>query len=127
MNRDTAANPYLVVVAGWLVPGLGHVLLGRRLRGLTFFALIVATLVIGVALDGNLPFALSGQPLAILATLGAMGVGTPYALLQWVLGYAGSVEAAGYEYGTAFILTAGLMNLLLVLDGWDVARGAKSF
>ena len=46
-------------------------------------------------------------------------------VLRFGFGYEGTLEAAGFEYGGAFILTAGLMNLLLTLDAWDVARGRK--
>ncbi len=69
---------------------------------------------------------MAGQPLSILATLGAMGMGAPYFLLRWGLGYSGSPEAAGFEYGAVFLLSAGLMNLLLVLDVWDIASGRKA-
>ena len=54
-----------------------------------------------------------------------MGMGTPYFVLRYGLHYQGNVMGAGYEYGTAFLLTAGLMNLLLVLDAWDIVRGKK--
>jgi hypothetical protein len=53
-------------------------------------------------------------------------VGAPYFILRWGTGYQGEIEGAGFEYGSAFILTAGLMNLLLVLDALDIARGRKS-
>jgi hypothetical protein len=45
--------------------------------------------------------------------------------LRFLLHYEGNVMAAGFEYGTAFLLTAGLMNWLLVFDAWDIARGYK--
>ena len=54
-----------------------------------------------------------------------MGMGFLYFLLRFGLHYQGNIMAAGYEYGTAFLLTAGLMNLLLVLDAWDIVRGKK--
>jgi len=54
-----------------------------------------------------------------------MGMGLPYFLLLYPLPYAGDVTAQGYDYGTAFLLSAGLMNLLLVLDAWDVGTGRK--
>lgn len=116
----------VALVAGFLVPGLGHVLLGRVGRGVAFLVLILAGAATGLSLEGNLYRVLPGQPLTVLATLGSMGMGLPYFVLRWVVGYEGSVTAAGYEYGTAFLLTAGLMNLLLLLDVWDIARGRKS-
>ena len=130
-NRDvrspvtsaSSATVSLALVLAWLLPGAGHVFLGRRARGLAFFGIVLATLVLGCALDGELYRGL-GQPLQTLATLACAGMGIPYFLLLG-LGYTGNIDAAGYEYGKAFVLTAGLMNILLILDAWDIARGEK--
>jgi len=118
-------NPVVAVLSAWLVPGLGHVYLKRHLRGLVFFVLVIASLLIGCKLEGKLYTRVPGEPLTILATLGSMGMGVPYFLLRYGLHYQGNVMGAGFEYGTAFLLTAGLMNLLLVLDAWDIVRGKK--
>ena len=118
-------NAVVAVLSAWLVPGLGHFYLQRRLRGLAFFALVIASMLIGCRLEGNLYQVTAGQPLTILATLASMGMGFPYFLLRYALHYQGNIMGAGYEYGTAFLLTAGLMNLLLVLDAWDIVRGKK--
>lgn len=117
--------PYLAGLIAWLVPGMGHVYLRRWRRGLAFFLLIVAAIWIGCALQGNLYRPMAGQPLSLLATIGALGMGTPYLVLRWGVGYAGDLVSPGYEYGTAFLLTAGLMNWLLVLDALDISRGRK--
>ena len=122
---EPVGNPWVAAVVAWLVPGAGHWYLGRRGRALAFLALVAASLALGLALHGNLYRPLPGQPLTYLATLGCMGMGLPYFLLRYLAGYSGEVIAPGYEYGTAFILTAGLMNLLLVLDAWDIALGKK--
>lgn len=113
------------LLAAWLVPGCGHFLLGRQRRALIFFVIVMAAVVIGCQLQGNLYRILPDQPLTILATLGSMGMGTPYFVLRYLLGYQGNVIASSYEYGSAFLLTAGLMNLLLILDTWDLASGRK--
>lgn len=113
------------LLAAWLVPGCGHWVLGKRRRAIAFFAIIGIAVITGCLLEGNLYRILPNQPLTILATLGSMGMGAPYFVLRLVLGYQGNVVAPGFEYGSAFILTAGLMNLLLVLDTWDIARGRK--
>ena len=124
-RAEPVGNPWVAAVVAWLVPGAGHWYLGRRGRALAFLGLVAASLALGVALHGNLYRPLPGQPLTYLATLGCMGMGLPYFLLRYLAGYTGDVIAPGYEYGTAFILTAGLMNLLLVLDAWDIALGKK--
>ena len=120
----STARMGLALALGWLVPGTGHFLLGRRARGVAFFVIVLATLIAGVLLDGELYRAI-GAPLATLATLAAAGVGAPYFVLYGV-GYTGSLESAGYEYGKAFIITAGLMNILLLLDVFDIGSGRKS-
>jgi hypothetical protein len=117
-------NPVVAVVAALLIPGLGHVYLRRWRRGLAFLVLVAVSLWVGCALKGNLYQREPNDPLSILATLGAMGMGISYVLLR-MMGYAGDILSAGYEYGTAFLLTAGLMNWLLVLDAWDISRGKK--
>lgn len=116
----------LGMMLAFLVPGAGHLLLGRRARALAFCLLVSASLAIGVGLQGNLYRVVPNQPLTVLATLGSMGMGVAYFVLRFSVGYQGSIVAPGYEYGTAFLLTAGLMNLLLVLDVWDIGRGRKT-
>ena len=124
-RRQAVGNPWLAALAAWLVPGAGHFYLGRRGRALAFLALVGVSIAIGCHLQGNLYRPLPNQPLTLLATLGCLGMGIPYFVLRYVAGYTGDVISPGYEYGTAFILTAGLMNLLLVLDAWDIAVGKK--
>jgi hypothetical protein len=118
-------NPAVAVLSAWLIPGLGHFYLRRRLRGLAFLVLVLVSILVGCRLEGNLYQVIPGQPLTILATLASMGMGFPYFLLRYGLHYQGNIMGAGYEYGTAFLLTGGLMNLLLVLDAWDIVRGKK--
>ena len=119
------ASPLLAAVLAWLVPGLGHVFLRRWRRGLAFFVIVVAALWIGSILEGNLARPTPNSPLSYLATLAEIGVGLPYFFLRYAVHYEGNLVAPGFEYGSAFLLTAGLMNLLLILDAWDIASGKK--
>lgn len=118
-------NAAVAVLSAWLIPGLGHFYLRRRLRGIAFLVLVLVSILVGCWLEGNLYQVVPGQPLTILATLASMGMGFPYFLLRYALHYQGNIMGPGYEYGTAFLLTGGLMNLLLVLDAWDIVRGKK--
>ncbi len=122
-----AASPRaaLAAVLAWVFPGLGHLFLGRKGRAAIFVVIVLCALALGVALDGNLYTPVHGHPLTYLAALGCMGMGLPYFLLLYPLHYEGDVTAAGFDYGTAFLLAAGLMNLLLVLDAWDIGSGRK--
>ncbi len=117
----------VVALAAWLIPGAGHLILGRRLRALGFFALVMVSLLIGCALEGKLWTGLEANNpiLSRLGTIASFGMGVPYLLLRFALAYQGNLVGPGYEYGAAFVLTAGLMNLLLILDAWDISRGEK--
>jgi hypothetical protein len=122
---EAGRPPWLAAALALLVPGLGHLFLGRWRRAALFAVLILTAIFVGYLLQGNLYSPVAGRPLTRLATLGAMGMGLPYFLMRFGLGYGGVVTAPGYEYGTAFLLSAGLMNLLLVLDAWDIGSGRK--
>ena len=115
----------LAAVLALIFPGLGHLYLGRKARAAVFAGVVLVAVVLGAKLDGNLYTPIEGHPLTYLATIGSMGMGLPYFLLLYPMHYQGDVTAAGYDYGTAFLLSAGLMNLLLALDAWDVGTGRK--
>jgi TM2 domain-containing membrane protein YozV len=112
------------MVLAFLVPGLGHLYLGRRARAITFFVIVMLLFAIGLAVDGRLYTFEQGNLLATLATIGSMGLGAPYFIAR-MSGTHGDITSITFEYGTAFTLTAGLMNLLLVLDSFDIAEGRK--
>lgn len=120
MNQRTLT----AVILAFLVPGAGHFYLGRRGRAVAFFAIVLSLFLIGLAVDGKLYTVEPGRPLTILATFASMGLGLPYFLAR-AAGPFGDVMSITYEYGTAFALTAGLMNLLLILDSFDIARDRK--
>ncbi len=112
-------------VIAWLIPGGGHVYLKRWKRGLAFFVLVAVSVFLGLKLQGHLYQPVPGEPLSVLGTIGQAGAGSVYGVLRYVTHYEGDVRGPGFEYGTAFLLTAGLMNLLLVFDAWDIAMGKK--
>lgn len=110
----------------WLVPGAGHLLQGRRQKGLTFLVALPAMFAIGLALDGRLfPFMFS-DPLVGLAALANAGMGIPYGIASALGMGKGVVTAASYEYGNAFLIVSGLLNTLVVIDAYDIRLGRKS-
>ena len=115
----------LLCLAAWAVPGAGHLWLGRRSKGLIFLVALPLMFAMGLALKGRLfPFDLS-EWLVALAAVADVGIGLPYFVAK-ALGYGeGAVRAVTYEYGTAFLIVAGLLNLLVVIDAYDVALGRK--
>ncbi len=115
----------LIALLAWAVPSAGHFLLARRGRAVVFALVVATSFSVGVGLGGNLYRPVAGQPLSVFAALGAMGVGLPYFLLRVGAGYEGDPVGPGFEIGTVFLLSAGLMNILLVLDALDIASGRK--
>ncbi|GAC1396393.1 MAG: hypothetical protein NVSMB68_13140 [Thermoanaerobaculia bacterium] len=114
------------MVLAYLVPGAGHFYLGRRARAAAFFAIVLLLFSVGLAIDGSLYMLTDsgGSLLKLLASLGSIGAGVVYFLAS-AMGAHGDVRSITFEYGTTFTLTAGLMNLLLVVDCFDIAEGRK--
>jgi hypothetical protein len=114
----------LLCLAAWAVPGVGHLWLGRR-KGLIFLVALPIMFAIGLGIQGRLfPFDLS-EPLVALAALADVGIGAVY-FAAAALGYgAGDVRAVTYEYGNAFLIVAGLLNVLVMIDAYDIAMGRK--
>jgi len=107
------------------MPGVGHLFLGKRQKGLVFLLAIPAMFALGLVFDGRMfPFDFS-QPLAGLAAVAARGVGLPALAAGWLGLGKGVVTAAAYEYGNTFVIVAGLLNALVALDAFDVAAGRK--
>jgi hypothetical protein len=115
----------LLCLAAWAIPGAAHLWLGRRRKGLTFLIALPLMFAIGLAIQGRLfPFDMT-EPLVGLAAVADVGIGIPYFLATAFGLGAGEVRAVTYEYGNAFIIVAGLLNLLVVIDGYDIALGRK--
>jgi len=115
----------LLCVAAWAVPGAGHFWLGRAQKGIVFLVALLLMFALGLALDGRLfPFEVS-EPLVALAAFANAGLGLP-----WIAGRmsglgGGVVTATTYEYGNCFLIVAGLLNFLVILDAYDIAVGRK--
>ena len=121
-----SARAITAMVLAYLVPGAGHFYLGKRGRAVAFFVIVCLMFAIGIAIDGDLYTVVrtGGSLLRFLAGLGSMGGGILY-FVAVAMGVHGDVTSITYEHGTAFTITAGLMNLLLMLDAYDIAEGRK--
>ncbi len=135
-------------VAAWVLPGLGHWIVGARRKAIIFFAVVASAITTGFALHGNLAVTDPRTPfisrLQVVTNL-AMGPIEPAmrATLYGALVYNGGDallpgpqrpalerrRARSFStfssYGTTYLLAAGLMNILLILDAWDIAIGRK--
>jgi hypothetical protein len=121
----SSATTSLICAAAWALPGAGHLLLGRRQKGLIFLVTLPLMFACGLWLEGRLfPFAPS-EPLVALAAFADIGMGLPYVVAKSMNRGAGRAIAATFEYGNAFLIVSGLLNMLVVLDAFDVAQGRK--
>jgi hypothetical protein len=116
---------YLICAAAWALPGAGHLWLGRRQKGLIFLITLPLMFACGLWLEGRLfPFEPT-QPLVALAAFADIGIGIPYFIAKAMSQGAGRAIAPTFEYGNAFLIVAGLLNMLVMLDAFDVAQGRK--
>ena len=121
----TPVAVFLLCAAGWAVPGTAHLWLGRRQKGLIFLAMLPLMFLVGLWLEGRLfPFRVD-QPLVALEAAAELGLGVPYLAARMLGAGPGRVVAITYEYGNAFLIVAGLLNMLVVLDAFDIAKGRK--
>jgi hypothetical protein len=112
-------------VAGALIPGLGHAVLRKWDRALIFFGSITLMLVLGIQLQGRLFNPEFGDLFSTLKFIADAGSGLLY-WIAWLRGLgAGDPTAYTYDYANVFIYVAGLLNMLVIVDIFDIALGRK--
>lgn len=124
-------SPWLTVLIAWLVPGAGHLFVGKRIRGLIIFATVLLAFVIGVLLHG--PFfdtTVAGDMLSRVIAYGGKLADVSTGLLYFVAVLAGYAppDVAGHDadYGSKFIVAAGLINILAMIDAYEIALREKN-
>ena len=135
-DADVTPPPsaWWIALAAWAVPGAGHFLQGRWVRGLIISAVVGGMFLIGLLFGGHL-FGLGGHEegtaklLQLPPTIANLGTGLFY-LICWASssGFSDAAEyakLATFEYGNTFLLVAGLLNYLAMLDAFDIAAGRK--
>jgi hypothetical protein len=120
-----AGRLVLLCAAAWAIPGAGHLWLGRRTKGLVFLVALPLMFMIGIAVHGRLAPVDLSDPLVCLAAIADAGIGVPYFIANALGRGGGDVTSVTYEYGNAFLIVAGLLNLLVVIDAYDTALGRK--
>jgi hypothetical protein len=124
-TNASGASPVVALLAGWLVPGAGHLLLGKWVRAGLLMVSIVAMFAIGVALQGKVYTPNTGEPLDMLGFAGDLGAGLLYGLTR-LLGWGQApVLVAVADYGTKFIEVAALLNIVAAVDAHSLASGRK--
>lgn len=104
---------------------MGHAVLGRRRLGALYAGIVTTAFVVGLSLHGQLYRFDSQHPLSLFAALTSHATGLLNLTACWMRAGEGDLRSATFEYGTTYLLVAGVMNLLLMLDAFEIARGRK--
>jgi hypothetical protein len=116
---------YMALIAGWLVPGAGHLMLKRWGRGLLVLASISCMFVLGIMMGARLYAPNTADLLDMLGFLGDLGAGLLY-MVGHLLGLGQApVQVVTADYGAKFVVVAGLLNLISAVDAHSIAVGRK--
>ncbi len=121
---NTKAIAYFIL--GWFIPGLGHAALQKFKRALFFFVAITSMAALGLFMGGRVYSFQTENPLTILAFFSDIGTGGLYLLTRLFDFGLGNLKTISFEFGTAYIAGAGLLNFLVALDAFDIAAGKKN-
>jgi uncharacterized protein DUF6677 len=119
------AFAFLVAVVGWLVPGMGHALLKMWGRAVVCLLTVGALVLIGAGMRGNLFTSRGSDAFDSLGYVADMGAGGFYFIARSIEVNGADVSHADGDYGTRFLATAGVFNLLAALHAYEAARGRK--
>jgi hypothetical protein len=117
---------FVIGAAGWLVPGLGHALLKMWGRAAACFLTVGALVILGAGMRGNVFSSRGNDAFDSLGYLADLGTGTFYLVARSLETNGADVSHAGGDYGTRFLATAGVLNLLAALHAYEAARGRKA-
>jgi hypothetical protein len=123
-DRQTMA--FAIAVAGWLVPGLGHALLRMWGRAAACFFTVAVLVMLGAGMRGNLFTSRGNDAFDTLGYAADLGTGCFYFVARAMETVGADVSHANGDYGTRFLATAGILNLLAALHAFEAARGHKA-
>ena len=115
----------LAPAIGWLIPGAGHMIQKRWGRGVLLMVSIIAMFLLGLAMEGRIYKPNGGDILDMLGFVGNVGGGGLYILTRAFDWGHGAIAHATADYGTKFLIVAGLLNFIAVADAYHIAIGKK--
>jgi len=123
--EQITAMAVLAPAVGWLIPGAGHMIQKRWIRGILLFVSIVALFLLGLAMQGRIYKANGGDILDILGFVGDVGAGGLYLLSLAMDWGQGAIAFATADYGTKIMIVAGLLNFIAIADAYHIAIRKK--
>ena len=129
-EKTTQAEPVsmmsvLAPAVGWLIPGAGHMIQKRWIRGGLLFVSIMTLFLLGLAMQGRIYKANGGDILDMLGFIGDVGAGALYMITLAMDWGQGAIQFATADYGTKFMIVAGLLNFIAIADAYHIAIGKK--
>ena len=124
-TQAASMMPVIAPAVGWLIPGAGHIVQKRWIRGVLLLISIGSLFVLGLLMQGHIYKANGGDILDILGFIGDLGAGGMYVVTLAMNGGQGAVAFAIADYGTKFMIVAGLLNFIAVADAYHIAIGKK--
>ena len=115
----------MILLISWLFPGAGHFMQKKYLKGTVFLTGIILLLVLGIVMKGRFYNVEPFHPLMVLGFLGDLGNGIFYVLIRLLGLGGGDIKAVTFHYGTTYMVGAGLINYLVALNAFDIARGRR--
>jgi hypothetical protein len=125
-NGTSENRAWSFAIAGWLFPGLGHALQRMWGRAAIVFVCVGVLVIVGASMRGNLFSSNGNDAFDTLGYVADLGAGSFYLLARVVERTGADVSHAGGDYGTRFLATAGVLNLLAALHAYEAARGRKA-
>ena len=122
---QTNSMTMIAPLAGWLLPGLGHMIQRRYIRGVLLMAAIFTMFFAGLGMQGKIYSFNTGDLLDILGFVGDIGAGLLYFVARIMDWGVGNIHRAVADYGTKYIVVAGLLNVIAIVDAYHIAIGKK--
>ena len=122
---QTSSMATIAPLAGWLLPGLGHFIQRRYIRGLLLMLSVFIMFFAGLGMQGKVYSFNTGDLLDILGFVGDIGSGLLYFIARAMDWGAGNIQRAVADYGTKYIVVAGLLNIISAVDAYHIAIGKK--
>src|ERR1041384_5908624 len=126
LPASSGVMPIVAPAVGGLIPGAGHLVQKRWGRGLLLMTAVVAMFVLGLLMEGKLYSPNPGDILDILGFVGDIGAGGLYIVSKTLDAGAGNIARATADYGTKYLIVAGLLNVISAVDAYHIAIGQKS-
>ena len=112
-------------VAGWIIPGGGHLIQKHWIRGLLLLVSVCVLFFAGLGMQGKVYEFNTGDLLDILGFFGDLGNGVLYLAARVLDWGQGAIHRATADYGTKYIIVAGLLNIVSAIDAYHIAIGKK--